>query len=724
MLTPASILSDIQKIKCSHPQVFSVSRRETHISRPETHISRPETHISRRETENVPACQRVYSRMSESLLAHVRKFTHACQFIVLITLFTGCDDEIHWEDGGDTPTETSVSGMYILCEGLFNMNNSTLAYYDFTRAEMVSFQDEDKRGSDKTSYDFFKMQNGRRLGDTANDLQRYGSRLWCAVNISSQIEVMDLKSGKSLRQIPLFNETGIGRQPRSFAFDGGKAYVCNFDGTVARIDTASLAVEALVDVGRNPDGICAAGGKLYVANSGGLDTKHPDSTVSVIDIHTFTETGKITLRENPGTILSDAYGNVYAVSRGIYDETKGDYDCRLHRIDSRTDQVVTTYDLPVLSFTISGSRAYLYSYRSGEDAVAVMDTRTGQIIDENFIKDGTGFQHIYEIAVNPANSDVYICDAQNYTVNGLIHCFGTDGRRKFTLDAKGLNPNSIVFTDTPYQELPDTPDDGFTPANSITKVFEYMPAAGQFVNQMPVYEKGDDAAAMCAKCRDYFQNGYLVSLGGFGGYITVGFDTPITNHADEYDFSISGNAFDGSAEPGIVLVSQDTDGNGLPDDEWYELKGSEYANPQTVRHYEVTYHRPESSTDKVRWTDNKGSEGYIERTVNKQSYYPAWIDSPTLTLKGTRLPDNGVFDTSLNKWIMSAYAYGYADNQPNGSDGSKFKIDWAVDADGNPVQLDKIDFIRIYTAVNQQIPSGGVGELSTEIKSIEKLRKE
>ncbi len=654
----------------------------------------------------------------------MRKSRHLLVTLLACITCIACDDEIHWEDTGDTPSETTVSGMYILCEGLFNMNNSTLSYYDFTHAEMVSFQDEDKRGSDKTSYDFFKMQNARKLGDTANDLQRYGSKLWCAVNVSSQLEVMDLTTGRSLRQIPLFNESGVGREPRTFAFADGKAYVCCFDGTVARIDTASLAVEALVNVGRNPDGICAAGGKLYVTNSGGLEPKRPDNTVSVIDLRTFTESKKITLRENPGTIHADAYGNVYAVSRGIYDETAGDYDCRLHRIDSRTDEVVADYDLPVLGFTISGSKAYMYSYRAGADAVLVMDTRTGQLIDENFIKDGSSFLHIYNITVNPSNNDVYICDAQNYTVNGLVYCFGSDGRRKFTLDAKGLNPNSIVFTDAPYQDLPGEPGGGFTPTNDVTKVFEYMPAAGQFVNQLPLYEAGDDAQAMCAKCLTAFENGYLVSLGGFGGYITVGFDTPVTNRAGEYDFSISGNAFDGSAEPGIVLVSRDTNGNGRPDDEWYELKGSEYDNPQTVRDYEITYHRPESSTDKVRWTDNQGGSGYIERTVNGQSYYPAWTDAPTLTFKGTRLPDNGVFDTSLNKWVMSAYRYGYADNRPNGSDGSKFKLDWAVDSDGRPVQLDRIDFIRIYTAVNQQIPSGGVGELSTEIKGIEKLRNE
>ena len=61
-----------------------------------------------------------------------------------------------------------------------------------------------------------------------------------------------------------------------------------------------------------------------------------------------------------------------------------------------------------------------------------------------------------------------------------------------------------------------------------------------------------------------------VSLGGFGGYIVVGFDHSIDNSGD-YDLGILGNSFSGSSEPGIVWVMQDENGNGLPDDTWYEL---------------------------------------------------------------------------------------------------------------------------------------------------------
>ena len=59
-----------------------------------------------------------------------------------------------------------------------------------------------------------------------------------------------------------------------------------------------------------------------------------------------------------------------------------------------------------------------------------------------------------------------------------------------------------------------------------------MPAAGQFVNGLPPYEEGDDETTMCAKCLQRLEQGSLVSLGGFGGYITVGFDSPILNHQE------------------------------------------------------------------------------------------------------------------------------------------------------------------------------------------------
>ena len=99
-----------------------------------------------------------------------------------------------------------------------------------------------------------------------------------------------------------------------------------------------------------------------------------------------------------------------------------------------------------------------------------------------------------------------------------------------------------------------------------------------------------------------------------------------------------------------------------------------------------------------------------------QDYFPKWLDSSTLTFSGTCLPPNAE-DRSNGRgtnFFLASYPWGYADNQPNDeADLCSFDIAWAVDAAGQPVALPGIDFVRVYTGVNQYC--GWIGETSTEI---------
>ena len=58
----------------------------------------------------------------------------------------------------------------------------------------------------------------------------------------------------------------------------------------------------------------------------------------------------------------------------------------------------------------------------------------------------------------------------------------------------------------------------------------------------------------------------------------------------------------------------------------------------------------------------------------------------------------------------------------NEEDKISFDIGWAVDSLGNPVHLPGVDFIRVYTGVNQQC--GWLGETSTELSRAEDLHVE
>ena len=264
-----------------------------------------------------------------------------------------------------------------------------------------------------------------------------------------------------------------------------------------------------------------------------------------------------------------------------------------------------------------------------------------------------------------------------------------------------------------------------------SKVFDYTPAPGQFINELKTggfdgTQTTPETAIAYAEERMREEN--WVSLGGFGGYIVVGFDHSIANSGD-YDFGVKGNSFNGSSEPGIVWVMQDENGNGEPDDTWYELAGSETGKASTIQNYAVTYYRPSGAGMPVQWTDNLGNHGevdYLKQFHRQDYYYPLWIEEDSYTLAGTCLEPRN-YDASGNGsyWVNDQYDWGYADNfspvdrltDEDNAEGevnaNHFKISNAIDCFGEPIHLDYIDFVKVQVGVNAK--SGWLGELSTEV---------
>lgn len=273
----------------------------------------------------------------------------------------------------------------------------------------------------------------------------------------------------------------------------------------------------------------------------------------------------------------------------------------------------------------------------------------------------------------------------------------------------------------------------------ISNVFDFRPAIGQFTNGIPEYLPGNTEANLinAAKKAIVGPNSSMISLGGFGGYVVFGFDHTIPN-MNGRDFKVLGNAFFGSeaneerfgsCEPGIILVAYDKNKNGKPDeDEWYEIAGSEYFKNTTVKNYSITYFKPDpnkqpvagddfwqADVEYIKWQDNQGNSGYkTQNTFHNQSYYPLWISEASYTLKGTKIKDN-FYDQSGtgNYWVGKSFDFGYADNAPNNDEGSNIDISWAVDKNGKYIKLPGIDFIKIYTGINQE--AGWLGEVSTEV---------
>ena len=232
--------------------------------------------------------------------------------------------------------------------------------------------------------------------------------------------------------------------------------------------------------------------------------------------------------------------------------------------------------------------------------------------------------------------------------------------------------------------------------------------------------------------------GTLKSLGNFGGYATYYFEDGLTDDpANKYgvDFYIDGNAFKdtstgtglGSMEPGQVWVSEDGS-------TWYALAGSQhYTN--AIWDYTVTYTKNGSGTH---WSDNYGNSD--TSVPNRTFSWPltsvyflneALKDSDTITLSGILIPSvRGMVGPDDFSTYSSGAKFGYVDVMQNGTnnpygynddytnESSGFDLAWAVDGNGNPVDVSgkSFHYVKVVTASN--IVAGAANEKSTEVLKV------
>ncbi len=261
-----------------------------------------------------------------------------------------------------------------------------------------------------------------------------------------------------------------------------------------------------------------------------------------------------------------------------------------------------------------------------------------------------------------------------------------------------------------------------------TSVVEYAPAPGQFVNDPNFNDPQETLGPPLGGGTSAPDNKSVVTLGGFGGYIVLGFDHTVLDDSmnplglDAIVFSnaywVGGNPDRHWAECATIEISRDANANGLADDTWYLIPGSHLdaplaRSPKTWGDESTTYayQLPLSPfgamvvVNPVAGTENEGIFGYAEY-------------SPTLFL-GDLDGDDQIDDEEI-----TAEAFYTTPDDPfevgttHGSGGGDaFDIAWAVDAaTGEAAELDGFDFIRLTTPLHVITPP--LGEKSAEIDAV------
>jgi hypothetical protein len=319
-----------------------------------------------------------------------------------------------------------TTGIYLLNSGKMGNNNASLSYYDFT--------------SKKVTSNLFASLNGKKIGDTGNDMVIYGGKMYIGVTNSSIIFVTDL-SGKLLKEITVKGEKA-NLSPRHFSTVGGKVYVSYFEGYAGQIDTTTFNVNT-VKVGAMPEGIFYISGKVYVANSDGYNFPY-GTTVSVLNAATMKVTKEINVANNPQTFHLDSDGELYLISWGDY----GKIPASLQKINPSTDAVTPIKEVVPTNMAIGkDNKAYIIS--SVYDAnwkqtikYYLFDTKTDKVVKEfvssDVVKNG------YCIFTDPTNGYVYI-GCSDYVSNGDMYIFMPDGTLVEKFDTGGLNPIKVCY---------------------------------------------------------------------------------------------------------------------------------------------------------------------------------------------------------------------------------------------------------------------------------------
>lgn len=366
--------------------------------------------------------------------------------LVLIFLFISCrkDEMIYLSDKDKVtpPNNTSFyKGFYLLNEGNMGMNRATIDYFNYDDGVYIT--------------DIFSERNPeitKELGDVGNDIMIYGNKAYATINVSNFIEVFNVKTGKHIAQIHLPN-------CRYLTKHNGKVYVSSYAGKVeinpnaergfvAEIDTISLNITRQVTVGYQPEQLVVANNRIYVANSGGYRVPDYDTTVSVIDLYSFKEVKKIEVAINLHRMQLAENGNIYVSSKG------DDYDTppNLYVINSKSETVTDTLNIPVSNMTIDDNKLYYYaqsfSYNTGQSSstYGILDVTTNQILSDHIITDGTEKQILipYGLSINPETKEIFITDAQDYVGTGFVYCFSPEGKLKWNTKAGNI-PAHFAF---------------------------------------------------------------------------------------------------------------------------------------------------------------------------------------------------------------------------------------------------------------------------------------
>ena len=349
--------------------------------------------------------------------------------LALLLAFVSCesdDDTGVVEDKGDF-----VNGVFVLNQGAMNAANASVSFI----------------AQDTVMGNLFAERNNAVLGDVLQDMVTVDTLSFLVLNNSHSLVVVNNKNFNYVGQI----SEGI-NNPRYAAVYDGLIYVSQWGngGEVAVVDPEQMQVVSSINVGVGPEGLEVVGDELWVANCGGYAT---DNIISVIDPVNDEVIKEITVNDNPQDLIVDADGDVWVLATGYtqYDDAWNvisETPSAIQKIDASTFSIESTFNPDETVYgkatkieVSADGQSFYFGGGYGFPGIWEVDITASELPQETFANvtpSGLG--------VNPANGDLYVGVAPNFTSGGRVEVYSANGTAVETYeDNIGIGPCNFVF---------------------------------------------------------------------------------------------------------------------------------------------------------------------------------------------------------------------------------------------------------------------------------------
>ena len=343
-----------------------------------------------------------------------------------------------------------LKGVYVLNEGNYQFSNASLSFYDIE--------------ADTVYNNLFYKANNAPIGDVAESMALVDNKLYIVVNNSNYIYKVDANTIECDLTKP-FKLTDF-YSPREMHFVApNKAYVTDIIGTdLWIINPQEMTHTGSVAMGNTTEKMLQVGNELYVSNWSyyyiDAESHRSYNTVQVVDLNNDVKVADIVVGKEPNTMVADKDGHVWVLCEGRswddeYDDLGMPYgeNPTLWEIDPMLKTAMCRYEFKgpyedddeikgvatTLRVNPAGDRFYLIY----NNEVRRFDIATMSLSDSfRITPEPQGL--LYNMAVNPKTGDLYVTDAKNYMMNGIVYRYSDDGVLLASFEA-GIIPSAMLF---------------------------------------------------------------------------------------------------------------------------------------------------------------------------------------------------------------------------------------------------------------------------------------